>query len=94
MKLAVDEGESSEIVGLVVTASILVRELEEDVALGGLDAGEVDGAGGAERHDFEIVGLAGGGGDEADGDEGGEEDGLDLHLGGCEGLWDGARCWS
>lgn len=71
-----------------MAVGLLVGKLEEDAVAGGLELGEVDGAGGAESHDLEGVGLAGGGRgrDEASGQEGSEENGLDLHGDGCGGV--------
>ena len=58
----------------------LLGLLQGETALGGLDAREVDGAAVAEDEELERVGrLLGSGRDDAGGEEGSEEEGLDLH---------------
>lgn len=84
-QLAVLEGEGGRVVGLAVAGGALLalRVVDEDVALGGGEAAEVDGRRRAQRHEVEGLdvgraSLEGGSGRGADGEEGG--DGGVLHL--------------
>lgn len=97
-QLVANQLECGVVVRLGVAVGLLVGQLDEDAVAGGLELGEVDGAGGAESHDLEGGGLAGGGRgrDEASGQEGSEENSLDLHGDGCGGVvvvWCGSGDW-
>jgi hypothetical protein len=72
----------------VVTARVLVLELQRERLLGSLKVVEVDGRRGAESKTLEVGDLGGaaslgGSGDDASGDERSNEKSLDLHVGGC-----------
>lgn len=72
--------------GLLDTAvarGALVLELQEEAVLGGLEVGVVDGAGGAQSDGLEDLNVGvGSGRGNTSGDERGEDEVLELHVGG------------
>lgn len=83
-QIAVNQLERSQVICRSFAGSPLLRHLEHDVVVGGLEAGEMDARGGAQSKHLEGVRCGGSGGHQAGGHEGSEEDVLDLH---CEGFW-------
>lgn len=89
-QIAVNQLERSQVIRRSFAGGPLLRHLEHDVVVGGLEASEMNAGGGAQSKHLEGVGCGGSGGHQAGGHKGSEEDVLDLHI---EGFWC-VRCWS
>lgn len=79
----VDGEGGSVLLDAAVARGALVLEIQEEAIVGGLERGEVHGAGRADSDGLEDLDVrVGSGRGDASGDEGGEDDVLELHDGG------------